>query len=76
MIDRILGAVLTLCLLAGGTVAIGSAMLDYDRRAEQVRAAKTPVVRLPTVTVIGKRPVEADTLARTDAVGPTALVLQ
>ncbi len=67
MIDRIFSALLTFCVLAGGTVAIGSAMADYDRRAAQI-------VQLPTVTVTGKR--EAPALAQSEAVEPAAARMQ
>lgn len=67
MIDRIFSALLTFCVLAGGTVAIGSAMADYDRRAAQI-------LQLPTVTVTGKR--EAPALAQVEAVEPAAARVQ
>ena len=45
MIDRILSAALAFCLLAAGTLAIGTAMLE-----------ETPqIVTMPRVVVIGKR---------------------
>ena len=50
MIDRIFSAALTFCLLIAGTLAIGSALFGRD-----TRAGHTPVVELPTVTVIGQR---------------------
>jgi len=50
MIDRIFSAALTFCLLIAGTLAIGSALFGHD-----IRAGRTPVVELPTVTVIGQR---------------------
>ena len=56
MIDRIFGALLTFCLLAGGTLAVGSAMLDHDRRAAAARTAAPQVVQLPTVEITVKRP--------------------
>jgi hypothetical protein len=65
MIDRLFSALLTFCVLAGATVAIGSAMAGYDRRA---------VVRLPAVTVTGKR--VAPALAQTEALEPTAHKVQ
>ena len=45
MIDHLFTAVLAFCVLAAGTLAVGSAM--FDTRVE--------VVTLPQVTVIGKR---------------------
>lgn len=65
MIDRLFSALLTFCLLAGGTAAIGSAMADYDHRAGQARQ-----VTLPTVTVTGKRAVPA--IAQNEALEPGA----
>jgi hypothetical protein len=74
MIDRIFGALLTFCLLAAGTVAIGSAMLDYDRQAGEIRqtGAAQQVVHLPAVEVTVKRA----TVAQTDAAEPSARNLQ
>ena len=74
MIDRIFGALLTFCLLAGGTVAIGSAMLGYERQAAAIRQAPAPqqVVRLPAVGITVKRAA----VAQTHAVEPTARNLQ
>jgi len=48
MSDNILSAVLTFSLLAGGTAAIGAEMFS-------VRAAATPVVTMPEVTVVARR---------------------
>ena len=72
MIDRIFGALLIACLLAGGTVAIGSALVDDEQPAQPVLTAT-----LPTVTVTGKRlPVDTP-VARNDAdAEPTARQLQ
>jgi len=55
MIDRIFSAALTFCLLIAGTLAIGSALFGQD-----IRAGRTPVVELPTVTVIGQRTAMVD----------------
>ncbi|MFT3955094.1 MAG: hypothetical protein QM722_12105 [Piscinibacter sp.] len=71
MIDRIFSALLTFCLLAGGTVAIGSALVD------EAPAAATPVVMLPAVTVIGTRDASGSPLARNDvSAEPSARNLQ
>jgi hypothetical protein len=48
MFDRIFSAVLTFCVLAGGTLAVGSAMLEQPK-------AQSQVVYLPKVEVNGKR---------------------
>ena len=76
MIDRLFTATLTFCLLAGGTVAIWSAMMDYEQRAAAVRNARpAPVVQLPAVIVIGKRQ-PAAAVAQTEALEPAAKVVQ
>ena len=74
MIDRIFGALLTFCLLAGGTAAIGSAMLGHDRQAAAIRQAPAAqqVVRLPTVEITVKRA----TVAQTHPTEPSARVMQ
>ena len=72
MIDHIFGALLTFCLLAGGTAAIGSAMVDYDRQANAIRPASQQVVRLPTVEITLKRAA----VVQTAAGEPTARNLQ
>lgn len=66
MIDRLFSALLTFCLLAGGTLAIGSAMMEHEPQA----AAQRQVVTLPTVTITGKREVPA--LAQTESLDPAA----
>jgi hypothetical protein len=45
MFDRIFSAALAFCVLAAGTLAVGTAMLEQPER----------VVQLPRVEVIGKR---------------------
>lgn len=64
MIDRLFSALLTFCILAGGTVAIGSAMMDFDAQAAQRKpaTAQPQVVQLPPVEVIVQRRL----LARSD----------
>jgi hypothetical protein len=64
MIDRLFSALLTFCILAGGTVAIGSAMLDFDAQAAQRKSAtaQPQVVQLPPVEVN----VQSRLLARSD----------
>lgn len=72
MIDRIFGALLIVCLLAGGTVAIGSALVEDPAPAQPVLT-----VTLPTVEVIGKREPVDTPVARNDAEAePTARQLQ
>lgn len=72
MIDRIFGALLIVCLLAGGTVAIGSALVEDKAPAQPVLTAT-----LPPVTVTGKREPVDTPVARNEAdVEPTARQLQ
>jgi hypothetical protein len=49
MFDRIFSAALAFCMLAGGTLAVGTAMLEQPRHEQQI-------VHLQPVQVIGKRP--------------------
>lgn len=72
MIDHIFGALLTFCVLAGGTVAVGSAMFDHDRRSAANQAAATATAQLPRVEVTGKRA----RVATAGPVEPTARELQ
>ena len=74
MIDRLFCAVLTFTLLVGGTLAVGSAMVDYDRRAAHQSAL--PVIVLPTVTVTGKRDAEPAAIAQRDGAEPGTNKLQ
>ncbi len=57
MIDRIFGALLTFCVLAGGTAAVASAMFEHDRQAAAARTAATApqVIQLPTVEITARR---------------------
>ncbi|MDE2094740.1 MAG: hypothetical protein KGL99_14330 [Burkholderiales bacterium] len=71
MIDRIFSAALTLCLLAGGTLAIGSAMLGLDRPAARAASGHARVVQLKPVVIVGKRLAHATTIARGDATAST-----
>ena len=61
MIDRIFSAALTVCVLAAGTLAIGSALFEQAPG----RTAKTPmrVIQLERVVVVGKRAVPGATVA-------------
>ena len=72
MIDRIFSATLTFCLLAGGTLAIGSAMLGLDRHATTAQAAprNVKVVQLEPVVIVGKRLAPGTTVAKTDGTEP------
>jgi len=49
MFDRFFSAALAFCVLAGGTLAVGAAMLEH-------RSSAVQVVELPRVNVIGHRP--------------------
>ena len=84
MIDRLFFAALTFCLLAGGTLAVGSALFEGGQPRQA--AASVPVVhlpavhvsgvrvvqvvRLPAVEIIGKRIAPATAVARTDSTEP------
>lgn len=74
MIDRIFSAALTFCLLAGGTLAIGSAMLGLDRHATTAQAAprNVKVVQLEPVVIVGKRLAPAATVAQAEATPPVS----
>jgi hypothetical protein len=77
MIDRIFGALLTFCLLAGGTVAVGSALFEHDQKVEATRTAARPVqvIQLPTVEITAPRAKVAQS-ASIDSTEPTARQLQ
>ncbi|MBK7531769.1 MULTISPECIES: hypothetical protein [Burkholderiales] len=69
MIDRIFSALLTFCLLAGGTVAIGSALFNDS--------TTTTVVTLPAVTITGQREAASGPVAQNETQAePTARRLQ
>jgi hypothetical protein len=74
MIDRLFTATLTFCLLIGGTLAIGSAMLGTDQRvaAPSAASAPMPTVQLERVVIVGKRLAPATDLAQTDAADTSA----
>lgn len=72
MIDRIFGALLIVCLLAGGTVAVVSAIVEDPAPTQPMLT-----VTLPTVEVIGKREPRDTPVARNDTdAEPTARQLQ
>lgn len=78
MIDRYFSAALTLSLLIGGTLAIGSALFGMDRPGAPKSSAhaQARVVQLPTVVIVGKRIQPASEVASTESAGPTAQRLQ
>jgi len=59
MSDNILTAVLTFSLLAGGTAAIGTEMLESRH---QVAEARAPVVVMPQVTITAPRAAAPETV--------------
>ncbi|CAM5795524.1 hypothetical protein [Rhizobacter fulvus] len=69
MIDRLFTATLTFCLLIGGTLAIGSAMLGIDQPVASPRAASAPaqVVQLERVVIVGKRLAPTTDVAQSDS---------
>ena len=66
MIDRLFTAVLTFALLVGGTLAIGSALLEADPRSAAAHAARSQVrvVQLERVTVTATRERPTATVAQ------------
>ena len=78
MIDRIFSAALTFCLLAGGTLAIGSALLGLDRPATAAPAAPSHVrvVQLEPVVIIGKRLAPSTTVAKNEAAETTSRLVE
>ena len=67
MIDHLFSAALTFCLLAAGTAAIGSLMVEAPA---QQRHAQVRIVELPRVVVIGHRQAASATVARTESTEP------
>jgi len=59
MFDRVFSAVLAFCVLAGGTLAVGTAMLEHTK-------APVQVVQLAKVHITGKRAASAPTVAQAD----------
>jgi len=51
MFDRVFSAALAFCVLAGGTLAVGSALFEQPK-------AEARIVYLPKVEVSGKRAVQ------------------
>lgn len=77
MIDRYFTAALTLALLLGGTLAIGSALFGMDRPGAPKAAAQAhAVVQLPTVVITAKRLPAASAVASTNAAEPAAQRVQ
>ena len=77
MIDRYFTAALTLALLVGGTLAIGSELLGMDRPgAPQAALQAHAVVQLPTVVITGRRLPAASAVASNDSAEPGAQRVQ
>lgn len=57
MIDRLFAPILALCVLFGGTFAIGSAWFESRSTVQTVRlpSVRVEVVRLPSVDVVAKQ---------------------
>lgn len=77
MIDRIFFAAFTFCLLASGTLLIGSVLFGMDPLAAAHAPAGIPgvevqVVQLPRVLVVAKRVASASAVARVEAREPTS----
>ena len=84
MIDRLFTAALTFCLLAAGTLAIGSAWFEPASTARsaaplpvlQLPAVQVHVVQLPRIEMVGKRLEPVTELARTDSTEPSVRNVQ
>lgn len=84
MIDRLFTAALTLCLLAGGTAAIGSAWFHSPvpaAHAAQPTVVHLPpvevrIVRLPAVEVTASRAAASTAVARTERTEPATREVQ
>ena len=77
MIDRYFTAALTLALLVGGTLAIGSELFGMNRTGALKATAQThAVVQLPTVVIIGRRLPAAAAVASSDTAEPGAQRVQ
>lgn len=74
MIDRIFAAALTFCVLAGGTVAIASAMFETPQPSAVATAVR--VVHLPPVEVVGRRVERPTAVAATERAEPASRNLQ
>lgn len=68
MIDRLFTLALLVCVLAGGTAAVGSEWFS-DRAAQ----AQTQVVQLPRVIVTGKKQAASTDVATAEAPATGAL---
>ncbi|HEY0858401.1 MAG TPA: hypothetical protein VGE16_15155 [Albitalea sp.] len=64
MFDRIFSAALAFCVLAGGTLAVGTAMLEQAPSDVQI-------VYLPRVEITGKRAASAPQLAQAEQTATT-----
>ena len=76
MIDRLFIAALTFCLLAAGTLAVGSALFEGNRPATSRAQPMTQVVQLPLVEISGKRVDSGTALARTEGTEPAVRKVQ
>ncbi len=83
MIDRIFIAALSFCLLAGGTLAMLSALFEgrpaarsAEQQVVQLPAVEVRLVQLPRVKVSGKRVEPATAVARTDNTEPASRNMQ
>lgn len=84
MIDRLFIAALTFCLLAAGTLAVGSAWFETATSAKaglpmpvlQLPAVEVHVVQLPRVEMVGKRMEPLTAVARTESTEPASRVVQ
>ena len=79
MIDRLLFAVFTLCLLVAASLLTGSALLGNSLDATSAAPAATGNVRyveLPRVEVVGKRLTPNEAVARSEGGEPASRGVQ
>ena len=76
MIDRLFFAALTLCLLIGGTLAIGSDMLGLNDPAAPQGQVQAQVIQLPRVEISGPRQAAKTEVADMERTEPAQQRLQ
>jgi hypothetical protein len=67
MFDRIFSAALAFCVLAGGTLALATEMLESARPQHRATTLSIRATQLPRVEVIGQRASGARAVAAADA---------
>ena len=72
MIDHLFSAALTFCLLAAGTAAVGSLLLE----PAPAKQAQVRVIELPRVVITAKRLAAPTAVAKSDITEPAASRVQ